>query len=62
MESHQENQRARAAAARRLAKSVTDPQIRAQLEMAAQDYDEMVMAKPARQSRRRSRARPPHRV
>lgn len=41
MESRQENQRARAAFARRLAKSVTDPQVREQLEMAARDYDEM---------------------
>lgn len=41
MEVRQEIQRARATVARRLAKSVTDPQIREQLEMAARDYDDM---------------------
>jgi hypothetical protein len=41
MESPLQNYRAQAVRARRLAKSVTDLQIREQLEMAAQDYDEM---------------------
>jgi hypothetical protein len=41
MESQQEIQRARATLARRLAKAVTDPQIRERLEMAARDYDQM---------------------
>lgn len=41
MESPQEHRRAQAALARRLAKAVSDPQIREQLEMAALDYDEM---------------------
>jgi hypothetical protein len=56
MESRKENQRARAALARRLAKSVTDPLIREQLEMAARDYDEMAdrLDEAAEQPRRQS--------
>src|SRR5579863_1932612 len=41
MESQQEKHRSRAALARRLAKATTNPQVREQLEMAAQEYEEM---------------------